>query len=379
MDSLKWFWGVLLGDFNEDQTMGQIVVGTILTLIPGVDTLADVRDLIANLKDISETPEDAPDLPIKWLALTITLIGFIPAIGSVLKGAFKVFKNMPKGKAAIKAMNEMVAILRGSGYGNPIAYLKNLKWTQLTKKVVDHFVAILEKMRFKIDDIASNKVARYFVGPEKMARLQHISQQMKRLQERGVDQIPKAMKYLRAQVDELIGGIEPVKGKALSGEKTALKNSYADLPIVRAKYVADVKGLEQDVLKMRKAGKPESEIAEYAIAQRRKIQIDARKNTDPEIMELISERNKEAYNHPDGPEFKRTADGRWSYEKQSKTNEGEYDTVYRSNQEAADSAFRSNGSDFPWDLTLEFGRAKKAGDLKRAQELKDKIRQYLKL
>jgi type VI secretion system secreted protein VgrG len=47
--TLDWWWGVLQGDFNKNPTFGQILANTIITLIPVVDTVGDIRDVIANI------------------------------------------------------------------------------------------------------------------------------------------------------------------------------------------------------------------------------------------------------------------------------------------------------------------------------------------
>ncbi|HYH14958.1 MAG TPA: hypothetical protein VD794_07055, partial [Flavisolibacter sp.] len=45
-----WVWGVAQGDFNEDQTVGQVVANMTITMVPFVDQVGDVRDITANLK-----------------------------------------------------------------------------------------------------------------------------------------------------------------------------------------------------------------------------------------------------------------------------------------------------------------------------------------
>ena len=50
----SWTWGMIQGDFNENPTMGQIATNAVITMIPVVDQVGDVRDIIAK-------PE-APDL-----------------------------------------------------------------------------------------------------------------------------------------------------------------------------------------------------------------------------------------------------------------------------------------------------------------------------
>ncbi|WP_346806161.1 hypothetical protein MX657_16145 [Enterobacter chuandaensis] len=82
----EWLWETLQGDFNERQTTGQIVTGTVISMIPLVDQICDVRDLIANCKKIKEN--DTEVWP--WVSLGLTLVGCFPTLGSLVKGSAKV-------------------------------------------------------------------------------------------------------------------------------------------------------------------------------------------------------------------------------------------------------------------------------------------------
>jgi len=46
----EWIWGALQGDFNDERTTGQIGFDMVVSLIPVVDTVCDVRDLCANVR-----------------------------------------------------------------------------------------------------------------------------------------------------------------------------------------------------------------------------------------------------------------------------------------------------------------------------------------
>ena len=86
MGKLEWIWLALQGDFNQERTAGQIGFDMVVSLIPVVDTIFDVRDLIANLAAYKKDPNSK--LTLFFIALTI--IGFIPEVGSVIKGVLKI-------------------------------------------------------------------------------------------------------------------------------------------------------------------------------------------------------------------------------------------------------------------------------------------------
>ncbi|MDR7015326.1 hypothetical protein [Acinetobacter sp. 3657] len=86
----EWIWVVLQGDFAEDQSTTQIAVGTVISMIPVVDQICDVRDICANCKKIKEDDSNVW----AWIGLIITLIGLFPVLGSLFKGIFKILFKM---------------------------------------------------------------------------------------------------------------------------------------------------------------------------------------------------------------------------------------------------------------------------------------------
>ncbi|CAJ0721385.1 hypothetical protein LMG6871_04810 [Ralstonia edaphis] len=81
-----WLWEAIQGDFNEDRSAGQIAADMVISLIPIVDTICDIRDLCANIRAYRKDPSNK--LILFFIALTI--IGFFPEIGSVVKGVVKI-------------------------------------------------------------------------------------------------------------------------------------------------------------------------------------------------------------------------------------------------------------------------------------------------
>lgn len=100
----EWIWEVLQGDFNDDQTTAQVVTGTIISMIPLVDQICDVRDVVANCKKINDDSSNK----LHWLALALTLVGLIPVLGSLAKGCLKILFGYARKaivKGAIKSLD----------------------------------------------------------------------------------------------------------------------------------------------------------------------------------------------------------------------------------------------------------------------------------
>lgn len=366
-DALDWFWGVLIGDFNEDPTLSQTIVASIITAIPILDQIADVRDVIANLHGLSKDSDDTW----KWVALAITLLGLIPIIGSLLKGVFKVLiKAIRQGKHLDEALDTILAIIRGAGKGDPVKYLKSLPFKQYTTQVLKHFNEITDKIRFGIRDVRHSWLARLTLG-DKIKRLELVEKQIDHLKKMGQDKIPKVMRFMKAELDKLLDRAKPAK---LDGTiNTANTLAHSAKPLLRIDYEVAVKrrvGGKVDAMK--KAGKSDEEIARATNAERRQIGKEFKDRTDPELREVIYKRNQQIYGDPLGPKYD---DLKRGYVIHPKTREqvpiGKGNP--KSDQQIIDSAQNAGGDDMPWDLIMEFNREKKTGDPKKAAELLRRI------
>jgi hypothetical protein len=100
-----WFWEAVEGDFNENRSTAQIMVDAGISMIPLVDQVCDVRDLIANCRKLSRDSRDTW----AWVALALTLIGLFPSLGSLVKGVLKIFFGFIRhsgGTAVAKAVDD---------------------------------------------------------------------------------------------------------------------------------------------------------------------------------------------------------------------------------------------------------------------------------
>lgn len=82
----EWFWHAIQGDFADDRSIKQILLDTVISMIPGVDQICDARDLIANCKKLYHDTADQW----AWVSLALTLIGLFPVLGSLAKGVLKI-------------------------------------------------------------------------------------------------------------------------------------------------------------------------------------------------------------------------------------------------------------------------------------------------
>ncbi|MDZ4359804.1 MAG: hypothetical protein U1B84_25875 [Variovorax sp.] len=363
-DALDWFWGVLQGDFNEDASLSQTVVGSIITAIPILDQLADIRDVIANLHQLSKDSSDKW----KWIALAITLIGLIPVLGSLLKGVFKSLVKFLKqgGKYADEALETILAIIRGAGKGDPVKWLKSLPMDQYAKNAVKRFDEITQKIILGISDVRHRWLTRKLLG-DNVKRLELVEQQIAKLRGMGQAKIPEVMRFLKSELDKLLERAKPAKLDGATDTANTLAHSAK--PLLRLDYEVAVKRrVGGKVQSMRAAGKSEEEIAKAANAERRALGKEFKDKTDPELREVIYKRNQALYGDPLGPKYEDLKRGYVIHPKtRERVNVGKGQP--KTDAQIIEGAQNAGGDDMPWDLIMEFYRQKKTGDPAKAAKL----------
>jgi hypothetical protein len=199
----KWLWGALQGDFNKNPTTGQMITGGLLSMIPFVDQLCDVRDVTANCIILST--EDGRADSSNWIALGLTCLGFVPLIGSAVKTVAKVcIRKGAKLLDLIKQMEWLEAlVVKTKGlqipWGRaPLDWLRTFDWQAAAKQAADvavkAFQNALEKVRAAID---------WAVGGVK-AKLQRLAEGFSHMIERVGKSLQDAATQVRAKIGELL-------------------------------------------------------------------------------------------------------------------------------------------------------------------------------
>lgn len=102
-----WFWEAVEGDFNEGRSTSQILVDAGISMIPLVDQVCDIRDLVANCRRLNRDYADTWG----WVALVLTLIGLFPTLGSLVKGILKIFFGFVRRSGGQKTVEAVEAAM----------------------------------------------------------------------------------------------------------------------------------------------------------------------------------------------------------------------------------------------------------------------------
>ena len=152
MSIAKWVGTALAGDFAEDQSFGQIAFGTVVTMIPVVDQVADVRDIIANLHKLCWKKEYDKFEP--WFSLVVTIIGAVPTVGSVAKGVCKIIYKLIKEGAKKLPLTRLIRLMNSVGEGNVIRFLREMadKLKGWGNDAAEKIVKLLDILKGKLEE-----------------------------------------------------------------------------------------------------------------------------------------------------------------------------------------------------------------------------------
>ncbi|CAM3908973.1 HNH endonuclease [Pseudoalteromonas maricaloris] len=235
-----WLWGTLQGDFNQNPSTSQIVVGTLISMIPIIDQVMDLRDIIANVMLL--TDDDEANNTDAWLAFTLTGIGLVPVVGSAVKGVGKVIL-----KNTGESLSAALAVLRKLGKGDPVKYLRDINWQDLGKQSATEVKNIVKGLRDSLDDMSTSWHYDLLLPDAAIEGMQatvkrldevtpKIDQHMQQAAQEIGQRVNKALdeyqgqspirgvtdKPTKAKADEL----EPPKGNELLGAKSEFKGQY---------------------------------------------------------------------------------------------------------------------------------------------------------
>lgn len=121
-----WTWEAIKGDWGDDQTLGQIVFDSAVSMIPVIDQAADVRDISANLYKLTVKGEYDKFGP--WFGFVMGIIGAIPELGTAIKGTVKCLINVGKDAATFVLkqgvkFGEQLIVKSGIDFGGLIKFM----------------------------------------------------------------------------------------------------------------------------------------------------------------------------------------------------------------------------------------------------------------
>jgi hypothetical protein len=209
------FWasigGGLIGEFNEDPSLAMIGVDLGVSLIPVLDQVSDVRDILAHLYYLIF--HNQYDRFMRWIGLVFTLIGLIPEVGSAIKGA---------SKFVIRGVSEVLSRLaeflrpfrQWLGEAGDIGVLQRYiahNWDSWVSKGVQAWNSTINRI--------TNLLAR--IPTFLRGRIQIIREGIARVQQLAPQKIAEAFAWVRRQWDNIAERLRQRGGRSANEGETA--------------------------------------------------------------------------------------------------------------------------------------------------------------
>lgn len=193
-DAGDWIWGLVIGGFNEQQTVSQIIVDAIIGMIPVVGDVTAVRDLLAVTIRLADQPEKRED-PMQWVELVIGLLALIPVAGGAIKGVGKLLMRVGREAAQHPGiLREAIQLLNRLGAGDAVRFMRELDLLQYIPNLQANFRELVRRVGAVIDRV---KQRTRWVMPDAMKqRLDQLKTRMNELLAIADRMIPRAVRDL---------------------------------------------------------------------------------------------------------------------------------------------------------------------------------------
>lgn len=226
-DSWRWLRGVVLGEWEDNRSLSQVVTDALAGFVPGLGSVITLRDLVAVIVRLAKHPEKREQVD-EWilliamlLPLIITVAGAVVAgvgalVGAELGGFLRAVALfvVKKSGAGLKVI---VEFFNAHGYGDVVKALRQVKFAayreQLLKYLnqqLDKLVQLVRGFQARLEALSPQSLPHWLPGREAAIRgiehCHHFVQQLEALRKAAVDMIPKALMEMDRRLGALLAG-----------------------------------------------------------------------------------------------------------------------------------------------------------------------------
>lgn len=202
-DCVQFLEDLILGDFNEDQMVSAQVIGGLISLIPVVDQVMDVRDISGCLYNINKSGGMSKATLDQKITLGFAAFGVIPEVGSAFKTVFKpLYKERKALKGAFNGGVAMVERMLGVKKGGAVKWVRALDWAGNTQAAIIKANFALESSIQMLEYIAAG----HWWCPDHLERLaRDVVPSIKSLRGKLAAPIRQAAAEIKKFLEELLG------------------------------------------------------------------------------------------------------------------------------------------------------------------------------
>lgn len=226
-ESWQWLRGVMLGEWEDNRSVSQIVTDALAGFVPGLGSVITLRDLIAVIVRLAKHPEKRKEVE-EWillvamlLPLIITVAGVAVAgvgalIGAELGGFLRATALFVVKKGGV-ALKVLVEFFQAHGYGDVVKALRQVKFAQYRQALVkglgeqiDKLVKLVQGFETRLRALHPESLPTWLPGRQSVidgiAHCQQFVQQLEALRKAAVEMIPKALIEMDQRLGALLAG-----------------------------------------------------------------------------------------------------------------------------------------------------------------------------
>jgi hypothetical protein len=149
---VQWIWGTVQGEFNEEQSVAQIITDATVSMVPVVGEATDVRDIVAVSLRLIKEP-DKREEPAEWAMLAVLVCAMIPVVGGVMKGIGRLLLRAAKrGDDIAEVAEQIIELMNRVGWGNAEKRLSEFSFAQYAGPVFKEFTEWINRLCRALDN-----------------------------------------------------------------------------------------------------------------------------------------------------------------------------------------------------------------------------------
>ncbi len=219
-DCVQFLEDLILGDFNEQQMVSAQIVGGVISLVPVLDQVMDVRDVSANLYRVNKQGGFANATLEQKIDFGFAAFGVIPEVGSAFKTVFKpLYKERKAAKGVINSGVAMVERMLGQKKGGAVRWVKALDWAGNTQAAILQANMALASCIAMLDYIGQG----HWWCPERLERLaRDVAPGLKALRGQLDGPIREAAVEIRKFLEDMLGEHAAAVAMAVAGNMASV-------------------------------------------------------------------------------------------------------------------------------------------------------------
>eukprot|EP01034_Spumella_vulgaris_P036102 gene36102-44522_t len=219
-----------MGDFNDEQMVSAQIIGGLVSLIPVMDQVMDVRDISGTLYRINKRGGFAKASLDQKVDLGFAAFGVIPEVGSAFKTVFKpLYRQRKRAKGVINSGVAMIETMLGKKKGGAVRWVRALDWAGNTQAAIIQANMALESCIAMLDYLGQ----KHWWCPDRIEQLaRDVAPSLRSMRGKLAAPIREAAAEIRKFLEGLLG--EHAAAVAMSVAGNAAMSRGGGTPASRA-------------------------------------------------------------------------------------------------------------------------------------------------